>query len=96
MLVNLGKGRYIINTNEDPCARAAMEAYADNCDATNPLLALGIRAHLQSSGASLTCIQTALRIVSSAHEIGRSCEDYSAAAWNQVLTTLKSLASTFS
>ncbi len=93
MLVNLGKGRFILNTAEDTFARAAMEAYADAANLYNPDLAENIRQRLSISFGSFVCIETALRIVAHAHSIGRMQDGYSKQAWEQVHMTLASLAS---
>lgn len=76
-MINLGKGRYILDTLEDSWARAGMEAYADACNLSNPNLAESIRAQLGTSYGSYICIETALRVMISAHSIGRMQEGYS-------------------
>lgn len=92
MLVELGKGRFILDTVEDLHARAAMEAYADACEPSSPALAQSIREQLGISLGSFICIETALRIVSNAQTLGRMREGYSREQWNQVYATLRSLA----
>lgn len=92
MMVNLGKGRYILDTLEDPWARAGMEAYADACNRNNPALAESIRLRIGAAFGSFICIETALRVVNSAHSLGREQQGYSKQAWDQVYATLASLA----
>jgi len=43
MFVDLGKGKFVIDTVADPHALAAMQAYADACGATVPELAGALR-----------------------------------------------------
>ncbi|WDG77620.1 hypothetical protein PUP68_20055 [Pseudomonas chlororaphis] len=89
MLITLGKGKFILNAHADVYARAAMEAYADACEATSSERARRIRESLYLGRRMPLCVQTALRIVREAQVVGRLRADYSESAWLQVLHTLE-------
>ncbi|AZC32225.1 hypothetical protein [Pseudomonas chlororaphis] len=89
MLITLGKGKFILNAHEDVHARAAMEAYADACEAMSPELARRVRESLHLARRMPLCVRTALRIVREAQTVGRLRPDYSEASWLQVLRTLE-------
>jgi hypothetical protein len=91
MIINLGKGKYILDTLDDPWAKAAMEAYADACNISNPAQAESIRLRIGVAFGSFACIETALRIVNAAHSLASMQEGYSKHAWDQVYGLLESL-----
>lgn len=91
MLVHLGKGRFILDTEEDVCARAAIDAYADACKMYNPNTEEIVRRQIHGESDAYLCIETALRILASAHSTGSRLDGYSKQAWDQVTATLLSL-----
>lgn len=91
MVINLGKGRFILDAQEDFCAQAAMEAYADACCQADPGLASDIRQKLGVGYGSLVCLETARRVLTIAHLKGCMQKNYSKDAWDQVYSALTSL-----
>jgi hypothetical protein len=94
MIINLGKGRYILDSHEDCYAQAAMEAYADACGQDDPDLAEDIRKKLGVGRGSLVCLETARRVLTVVHLNESMQKNYSKAAWDQVYSALKSPEST--
>ncbi|WP_421557840.1 hypothetical protein [Pseudomonas canadensis] len=88
MVINLGKGRFILDSEEDTCAQAAMEAYADACSQDDPNLAEDIRQKLGVGYGSLVCLETARRVLAVAHLTESMKKSYSKAAWDEVYSAL--------
>jgi hypothetical protein len=84
MYMSLGKGRYVLDTNQDPYAKAAMEAYADASDPAHPERAAALRAELGSYAQSLACAETAWRLFHVAWNIAKHHDGYDKRVWAQV------------
>ncbi|MFC5475706.1 hypothetical protein [Paraherbaspirillum soli] len=88
MFIDLGKGRYVLDTAKDPYALAAMESYADVWAAHNPALASRLRRQLGAADNSLRCMPTMWRMFHSAQQAIRGSEAYDAVAWGKVEAAL--------
>jgi len=82
-------GRVELDPANDPHARAAMEAYADACEAQMPWLTEALRGARPGRPDALThCGPTVMRVFGLAQARAAGQTDYSHAAWEHVRTQL--------
>jgi len=82
-------GRVELDLANDRHARAAMEAYADSCEAEMPWLTEALRGSRHSRPEPVTqCASTVLRVFGLAQASAAARSDYSHAAWEHVRAQL--------
>jgi hypothetical protein len=87
-----GLGRVELDPGRDRHARAAMEAYADACEADMPWLAEALREAPTARPDRLThCSATVLRVFVIAQTRAAAQPDYAHAAWEHVRVQLTAL-----
>ncbi|WP_211465559.1 hypothetical protein [Collimonas silvisoli] len=90
MFIDLGKGRYVLDTNKDPYAMIAMECYRDVCSAEKPWLASSLVQQLDNNIDLSLYMPTLYRLFQNGRRLAEQTPNFNADAWQQVATFLSS------